>query len=459
MSKDNFLQFPDGFHWGTATSAYQIEGGVNRDGRGKSIWDTFSHTPGKIRHGHTGDVAADHYCRWQDDVNLMAELGYKAYRFSVAWPRIQPAGMGAPNTAGLDFYDRLVDGLLDKGITPFLTLYHWDLPQALQDQGGWANRETAFRFAEYAGLVAERLGDRVLHWTTLNEPFVAAFAGNFLGEHAPGIQDAGVALATVHNLLLGHGLAVPVLRAEAGRPIEAGITLNLTSVHPHSDDPLDHSAAQRYDAVQNRLFLDALMTGKYPDLLLAQFGPLLPPLPAEDFQKFTAPIDFLGINYYNRTVIRHDPDIPLVNFRNENPTGNEYTLLWEIYPQGLYEVLTRVWRDYHPSKLFVTENGAAMPDGVDADGRVRDVRRTRYIRDHLVQCHRAIQEGVPLQGYFAWSLMDNFEWAYGYEMRFWIVYVDFASQQRIVKDSGRWFSEAARRNGFDLHTGTPYFPC
>ncbi len=458
MTSNTFLHFPQNFLWGTATSAYQVEGAVQEDGRGVSIWDTFSHTPGKIHAGDHGDVAADHYHRWPEDVQLMADLGYNAYRFSVAWPRIQPTGSGPANPAGLDFYERLVDRLLSHNIRPFLTLYHWDLPQPLQDQGGWSRRDTAHRFAEYAQLVAARLGDRVDDWITLNEPFVASMAGHFTGEHAPGSQDIMQAIQSAHHLLLAHGLAVPVIRTAAGRPVQVGITLNLTSAHPASDSELDHQAARTFDMVQNRMFLEPVLCGHYPAELMQGFGMFLPPHPPEDLHSMGAPIDFLGVNYYNRTVLRHDPDIPLINFRDVKPEGYEYTSQWEIYPPGLYEVLTRVWNDYHPPRLYVTENGAAMPDALDGDGRVRDVRRTRYLRDHLEQCHRAIAAGVPLQGYFAWSLLDNFEWAYGYEMRFGLVYVDFATQRRTVKDSGRWFSQVARENGFDPQAGAPFFP-
>ncbi len=459
MTDSTFLHFPPGFAWGTATSAYQIEGAVHEDGRGASIWDTFSHIPGKVRCNDTGDVAADHYHRWAEDIQLMADLNHTAYRFSIAWPRIQPTGSGAPNPAGLDFYDRLVDGLLAKSIQPFATLYHWDLPQALQDAGGWANRETALRFAEYCQPVVERLGDRVNHWITLNEPFVSAMAGYFTGQHAPGAQDVGQAFNAAHHLLLAHGLALPVIRAAANRPLQVGITLNLTSVHPASDSDLDQRAAALFDAAQNRLFLEPVLCRRYPQEILQLFSLFLPPIPPEDLDKIGAPIDFLGVNYYNRTVIRHDPDIPLLNFRNVELPGREYTSLWEIYPDGLYEVLTRVWNDYHPPRLYVTENGAAMPDALDADGQVRDYRRARYLRDHLIACQRAIQDGAPLQGYFAWSLLDNFEWAYGYEMRFGLVYVDYATQRRIPKLSAHWYAQAARRNGFDPAANGPYFPC
>ncbi len=458
MTTRSFITFPEGFVWGSATSAYQIEGSFNTDERSLSIWDTFSHTPGKTRNGDTGDVACDHYCRMSDDIQLISDLNHNAYRFSVAWPRIQPAGMGAANPAGLDFYDRLVDGLLAKDIDPYLTLYHWDLPQVLQDAGGWTVRDTALRFADFAEMVARRLGDRVNYWTTLNEPFVAAMAGYFTGEHAPGIQDVTAAVKAVHHLLLAHGYAVPRIRTAAARPVEVGITLNLTSVHSASGAEADRQAARRFDGIQNRMFLDALFCAEYPNDMVELFGPILPPIGADDMSVISAELDFLGVNYYNRTVMRYNPEMFLVNFSDVHPEGHEYTLLWEIYPQGLYETLMRVWNDYHLPKLFVTENGAAMPDGVDADQRIRDVRRTRFLRDHLIQCHRAIQDGAPLKGYFAWSLMDNFEWAYGYEMRFGLVYVDFATQRRMIKDSGYWYRQVIQENGFDPMAGKPFFP-
>lgn len=457
MNQNSFLRFPTGFFWGTATSAYQIEGAWDTDGRGMSIWDTFSRTPKKVHNGHTGDEADDHYNRWQEDVQIMSSMHQNAYRFSIAWPRVQPTGVGAPNQAGLDFYDRLVDGLLANHIQPFVTLYHWDLPQTLQDTGGWTARDTVYRFADFARLVVERLGDRVTKWITINEPFVAAMIGHFTGRHAPGLTDPAAAFSAAHYLLLAHGLSVPVIRSAARQPVDVGITLNLTSVHPASGAEQDRSAARRFDGIQNRLFLDPVFCGAYPNDLMEDFGIFLPKYPTDDMGIISADLDFLGINYYNRTVIRYAPEVPLLKFQDIQPLGNEYTLLWEIYPPGLYEILTRVWNDYHPLKIFVTENGCAMPDGVDADGRVRDLRRTRFLRDHLVQCHRAIDSGVPLKGYFAWSLLDNFEWAYGYDMRFGLVFVDYTSQKRIVKDSGYWYAQTASQNGFDLLQGAPYY--
>lgn len=445
----NFIQFPKDFIWGTATSAYQIEGACQEDGKGLSIWDTFTHQPGKIYRDENGDTAADHYHRWPNDVKIMAELGLNVYRFSISWPRIFPAGNGKLNSPGLDFYDRLVDALLAENIQPYVTLYHWDLPQALQDQGGWVNRDTVYYFADYARTVAERLGDRVSHWITHNEPFVTALAGNYTGEHAPGIQDPQIALQVAHHLLLSHGLAVDSLRAGAGHPIQAGITLNLTPIHPATDTPEDRLAAQHFDGINNRMFLDPLFRQKYPDDILSLFGQLFPQTTPEDLKQISVPIDFLGINYYSRAVARHDADVPVIQASQIQPPGNEYSQMWEIYPPGIYELVTRVWKDYQPAQIFITENGIPVPDGIDFDGRVRDYRRIRYIRDHLIQIHQAIRDGVPIKGYLVWSLMDNFEWAHGYKTRFGLVFVDFDSQKRTIKDSGRWYARVIQQNGFD----------
>lgn len=442
------LRFPDGFTWGAATASYQIEGAVNEDGRGPSIWDTFCRQPGKVWQGHNGDVACDHYHRWKQDIALMAELGLKAYRFSVAWPRILPQGTGAVNAAGLDFYDRLVDALLEHGITPFVTLYHWDLPQALQDKGGWTKRETAEALAEYAGVVAARLGDRVAHWITHNEPAVTILNGHFTGEHAPGKKNPMDAAWAYRNLMVSHGLAVQALRAAAGRPIQAGIVLNCSPVHPATDAPADVKAARRYDGLINRMFLDPVLRGRVPADVQKMFG-LLFRISDDDLRTIATPTDFIGLNYYTRAVVRHDKAVPFVQASEIRPEGSEYSQMWEIYPQGLYELLKRVWLDYKPAHIYVTENGIPVPDTLEPDGRVPDVRRIAYLRDHLAQVHRAIADGVPLEGYFAWSLLDNFEWAHGYRMRFGLTYVDYETQRRIVKDSGRWYAQVIRQNGVE----------
>jgi len=453
MASDGILHFPEGFLWGAATSAYQIEGAWDEDGRGLSIWDVFCRQPGRIRGGENGDLAADHYHRWAEDVALMARLGLKAYRFSVSWPRILPLGAGAPNPAGLSFYDRLVDGLLAHGIEPVLTLFHWDLPQALQDRGGWGSRETALRFAEYAHLVGSRLGDRVGWWITHNEPFVAAAAGHLTGEHAPGLQDPLAALRAGHHLLLSHGLAVEALRAGARRPLRIGIVLNLSPVFPATETEADREAARHLDGALNRMALDPILLGHYPEDILADFAGLFPPPEPGDLERIAAPLDFLGVNYYSRTVVRADPEALLIKAAQIAPEGREYSQMWEIYPEGLYDLLARLWRDYVRSgpgiQIVVTENGIPVPDGLDFDGRCRDLRRIRYLRDHLVQVQRAIEEDVPVTGYFVWSLLDNFEWALGYSMRFGLVYVDFATQARTIKESGHWYSRVVRENGLD----------
>ncbi len=437
--------FPETFTWGVATSAYQIEGAWNKDGKGPSIWDTFSHTPGKVANGETGDVAADHYYRYKDDIRLMAELGIPAYRFSVAWSRILPEGRGKVNPKGLGFYDRLVDELLKHAIEPYVCLFHYDLPQALQDLGGWPERQTAYLFADYARLVVARLSDRVRVWFTHNEPWVSAFAGYFAGEHAPGLRNPAAAMKAFHHLLLSHGLAVEAIRAAARQPVAIGITLNLSPVHPASDSPKDQAAAQRMDVAINRLQLDPLLKGISP---LQDFAPtkvFLKGLMRDgDLEKIRS-LDLLGINYYTRTVVKHDAKFPVVAASLVYPPGNEYSAMWEIYPQGIYELLKRVWDEYHPScQIMVTENGVPVPDGVDFDGRVRDERRIRYLYSHLAQVWRAMEDGVPVGGYFVWSFLDNFEWALGYAPRFGLVYVDYKTQKRLVKDSGFWFSRVVR---------------
>jgi beta-glucosidase len=450
MPNEQFLHFPADFVWGTATSSYQIEGAWDEDGKGPSIWDTFCRQPGKIKGGDTGDVAADHYHRWVGDVAIMADLGLNAYRFSISWPRVLPVGKGRVNPPGLDFYERLVDGLLENGIEPYVTLYHWDLPQALQDEGGWANRDTARYFAEYASVVAERLGDRVTHWITHNEPFVTAMAGHVSGKDAPGVQDPATGLLVAHHLLLSHGYAVEALRDTVSRPLQVGITLDFNPVHPDSDSEEDRRAADRFDAVRNRLFTEPVFLGLYPDDAVELFGPLFPQVEPDDLERIAAPVDFLGVNYYTRAVVRHDPESPYLEAGWVRPEGSEYSEMWEIYPPGLHELLTRLWADYRPANIFITENGVPVPDELDADGRVRDEQRIRYLRDHLAQVHRTISEGIPVRGYFAWSFMDNFEWALGYKMRFGLVYVDYETLERTVKDSGRWYAGVIQENGFAM---------
>jgi len=445
------LTFPDDFIWGAATSAYQIEGAWNEDGKGPSIWDTYCHTPDRIANGDTGDVTVDHYHRYQEDVALMAELGLKAYRFSVAWSRVQPAGKGAANPAGLDFYEHLVDELLAKGIEPYLCLFHYDLPQPLQDKGGWPNRDTAFAFADYARLVTERLGDRVNVWFTLNEPWVSAFAGYFSGEHAPGIKDPPAGFKAIHHLLLAHGLAAEAIRSAARQPVKIGITLNLAPVDAATDSKKDQDAARRIDTVLNRSMLDPLLLGTSPMQEVPAVRLLLTGLIKRGDLKKIRTLDILGINYYTRTVVKYDPDFPVVSASQIYPPGNEYSGMWEIYPEGLYSLLKRVWTDYQPKcEIMITENGVPIADGIDFDGRVRDERRIRYLGNHLGQVHRAVQDGIPVRGYFHWTLMDNFEWAHGFGPRFGLVYVDYRTLRRTIKDSGYWFARVIRENGFEL---------
>ena len=439
--------FPAGFIWGAATAAYQIEGAANEGGRGQSIWDTFSHTPGKITNGDTGDVACDHYHRFLEDIALMRELGLGAYRLSIAWPRIFPSGGGRPNSAGIDFYKRLVEAVRTAGIEPYVTLFHWDLPQTLQDAGGWTNRDTVGRFGEYAHAVAAALGDDVHHWTTHNEPWVFSVLGNLMGLHAPGRRDLAATVQTAHHLLLSHAEAMEAIRAETSAGDQVGITLNLAPVEPSGDSNADAEAAERMDAFLNRWFLDPLFRGSYPDTLLRMLGDMAPPVQANDMARIAAPIDFLGVNYYFRSVVRHDPSVPTTQATMVTPPGRPTTATgWEVYPEGLHDVLMRVHQDYAPVALYVTENGAAFDDRL-IDGRVVDPERQAYLHDHLLQALRAIEAGAPLRGYFAWSLLDNFEWSHGYSKRFGLIYVDYGTQERTIKESGRWYAGVTRENG------------
>jgi beta-glucosidase len=447
--------FPSDFMWGAATSAYQIEGAHDVDGRGESIWDRFCRTPGKVEGGDHGDVACDHYHRWRDDIALMRELGLRAYRFSVAWPRILPTGTGVVNARGLDFYDQLVDGLLSAGITPFVTLYHWDLPQVLEDAGGWPSRTVAEAFVNYADIVTRRLGDRVKHWITHNEPWVVATLGYNEGLHAPGRREPAAALAASHHLLLSHGWAVPVIRQNAPGA-KVGITVNLVPSLPASPSAADYDAFRRYDGTMNRWFLDPLFGRGYPGDVVADHieakalpaysWPLVEP---GDLKAIAEPCDFLGVNYYNRGVIRSQtvPESENLPRTVEVAPASQHTDMgWEVYPDGLGDILMRVHLEYRPQALYVTENGASYSTAPDRDGRVRDVQRTRYFHDHLVSSRRAMLAGVPLAGYFAWSLLDNFEWAWGYRQRFGLTWVDYESQRRVLKDSARWYRKVIDAN-------------
>ena len=456
------LPFPDGFAWSTATASYQIEGAVTEGGRSPSIWDTFSHTPGKIQDGDTGDVADDHYHRYEEDIELMAGLGVGWYRFSLAWPRLQPHGRGPLNEAGVDFYSRLVDALLAKGIQPWVTFYHWDLPQALQDRGGWPERDTAERFREYAAAVYERLRDRVSHWTTLNEPWVSAFIGHATGVHAPGLRDPQAALRAAHHLMLGHGLAIEAMRAQGGPGSRFGITLSLSPTDPASDDPADVDAARRADGLTNRIFLDPLLRGGYPADVLEDVREVTDGAHVRpgDVEHINVPLDFLGVNYYYRTVVRAGAgarDAPSVWVGNGDiePVSRglpQTEMGWEIDPEGIYDLLAGVARNHPGVPLYVTESGAAFADEKGPDGEVHDPARVTYLEAHFRAAHRAIAGGVDLRGYFVWSLMDNFEWSFGYSKRFGLIHVDFETLERTPKDSARWFAGVTRANGLPLVT-------
>jgi beta-glucosidase len=443
------LIFPKGFMWGAATASYQIEGAYDEDGKGESIWDRFSHTPGKVINGDTGNVACDHYHRYAEDVELMKKLGLQTYRFSIAWPRIYPLGKGKVNKAGLEFYSRLVDRLLDAGILPFVTLYHWDLPQALQEIGGWPNRDVAYYFRDYAVTVAEVLGDRVKHWITHNEPWVTAVLGYQMGIHAPGVKDNAASVLAAHNLMLSHGEAVRALRQVIGEDAQLGITLNFSPAYPATDSAEDAAAARKADGFSNRWFLDPIFKSQYPADLLEGWGDLAKKLELADLTTMSVPIDFLGVNYYTRQLVRHDPQAQ-GGVAHLHPEGEYTEMDWEVFPQGLYDLLTRLQRDYNPAALYVTENGAAFKDVLAPGKKVHDERRIEYLKEHFAAAHRAIQDGVKLRGYYVWSLMDNFEWALGYTKRFGIVYVDYQTQARIPKESARWYHGVIQENGLKV---------
>ncbi len=463
------LPFPTGFVWGAATAAYQIEGGAAEDDRTPSIWDTFSRTPGKVRNGDTGDIAADHYHRYRDDVALMAELGLKAYRFSVSWSRVQPTGRGPAVERGLDFYRRLVDELLEAGIAPVATLYHWDLPQELEDAGGWPVRDTAERFGDYAAIMADALGDRVDVWTTLNEPWCSAFLGYGSGVHAPGRTHGPDALRSAHHLNLAHGRAVSAIRSRLGASAKTSVTLNLHQVRPVSQSPADLDAARRIDAVGNRIFTGPILDGRYPADLLEDTAHLVDwdtLVRSGDLAAASAPIDLLGINYYTPTLVsaaveaesaefvrsdahgvsRHSPWPGSEDVVFHLAPGSTTAMGWAVDPSGLYDLVTDVSRRYPRLPLMITENGAAFDDYVSPEGEVLDPERIAYLHGHLDAVRRAIADGADVRGYFLWSLMDNFEWAYGYGKRFGAVYVDFSTQRRIPKASAHWYADTLRHN-------------
>ena len=467
MSLGDPITFPDDFRWGAATAAFQIEGASSEDGRLDSIWDAFARRPGAIWNGDDGSVACDHYHRYRDDVALMKDLGLGTYRFSTSWARVCPDGR-TPNPAGLDFYSRLVDELLGAGITPWLTLYHWDLPQALEEEGGWPSRDTAHRFADYAMVVHDRLGDRVQHWTTLNEPWVSAFLGYAAGVHAPGRTEPVAALRAAHHLLLGHGLAIRALR-ERDPELQLGITLNFTPTAPLDPvSPADVEAARRVDLTANRIFVEPIMTGSYPAEMVADLGDLWPAdlVHDGDLELISADIDVLGVNYYtSEAMTGPDPAVAAVAaeqaraFDAPSPhVGSEHVrtvrrglpvsdMGWEITPDAFRDLLVRLHRDYTGPRgtgLLITENGMARADEVGADGQVHDPERVDYLRAHVRAAAEAMEQGVDLRGYLVWSLLDNFEWAFGYAKRFGVVHVDYDTQVRTPKDSALWWSQLCR---------------
>ena len=430
------------FTWGVATSSYQIEGAATAGGRGPSIWDTFSRVPGAVINGDSGDVACDHYHRYNEDLDLIKWLGVNAYRFSIAWPRIFPQGAGSPNQAGIDFYDRLIDGALERGITPWPTLYHWDLPQALEDKGGWNSRATSERFAEYAHLMAEKFGDRVKNWTTLNEPFCSAWLGYLYGVMAPGIKDLQTAINASHHLLLGHGLATQAIRSVAS-DLRVGIVLNLTPAIPLNEK--DELAAKYADGFDNRWYADPVFKGSYPQDIVEGFGKEVP-IHAGDMQSISAPLDFLGINFYTRQTVTLDESAKPLPYRPVMVDGVERTAMgWEVHPESLTNIIMRVHRDYAPKEIYITENGSAWDDSVIND-KVDDPHRVSYLERHLDAMLAAKAQGAPVNGYFAWSLMDNFEWAFGYSKRFGIVYVEYETQKRIPKSSAYYYRERIKNS-------------
>jgi len=449
--------FPDDFVWGAATSAYQIEGATTTAGRGQSIWDKFAHSPGRVADGTTGDVAIDSYHRYPEDIAVMRQLGISAYRYSISWPRVQPTGDATINQAGIDHYAKFTDALLEAGIDPWITLYHWDLPQSLEDAGGWPARDTAYRFADFAALMHERLGDRVHNWITVNEPWCAAFLGYASGEHAPGRREPAASIAAAHHLMLAHGLATTAMRADRD-DTRIGVGLNFYPIYPASPSEADADAVRRIDGMQNRFFTDAVLRGEYPADVLTDLSAVTPldMIEPDDLKIIGVPIDLLCVNYYSRFTVSGDKNGQAS--ASAAPTdvgsawpGNEHIgfigsdlpltgMGWEIDPGGLREMLTRLSRDYPGIPLVVTENGSAFDDTL-VDGRVADQDRLAYLRDHVDALAQALAADVPLEGYFAWSLMDNFEWAWGYDKRFGLVHVDFDTQQRVIKDSGHWYAD------------------
>jgi beta-glucosidase len=445
------IRFPKNFIWGSATAAYQIEGGYNEDGRGESIWDRYCRMSGNIADGSSGDIACDHYHLYEQDIQLMKYLGLKSYRLSIAWPRIFPDGTGKPNEKGIAFYKNLITLLVKNGIKPAVTLYHWDLPQKLQDIGGWANRQVADYFGQYARYVFKELGDLVPTWITLNEPFCSSFIGYWIGRHAPGYRDYKTAVQAAHNLLLAHGKAVQAYRG-SGFKGEIGITLNMDYVYPKTDSPEDKAAAEMSFATLSRWFADPILKGCYPAEVLECYKTkgVMPEIEAGDMAIIHQPVDFLGLNNYYSVKAEKDDNAWPCGVRNSQ-IGDDFTEMgWGVTPRGLYDLLMRLHRDYDGIKLYITENGAAFRDMVLNSGEVDDSNRKEFLMRYLTEVHHAIQDGVNLHGYYLWSLMDNFEWGFGYTKRFGIVYVDYKTQKRIIKKSGHWYKQVIADNGFEV---------
>ncbi len=439
------IKFPDNFLWGAATASYQVEGYPLENGAGMSTWHTFSHTPGNTVNGDTGDIACDHYHKYSEDITLMKSLGLKAYRFSIAWPRIFPSGTGKVNLKGIDFYDKLIDELLDANIIPFVTLYHWDLPQALQDRGGWANKEIVGWYADYVDFIFQKLGDRVKNWITLNEPWIVSFYGHFYGTDAPGMKNVYTAFTTFHNQLKAHSKAVEIFRQE-NMDGKIGVSLSNNYYKPATTNEEDILATQRMHAFANySLFLDPVFFGRYPKILQNVIETYLPRDYEKDLDEIKREIDFVGINYYRGHSVKYDKS-QFLDAKLMKIGLKETGIGWEIFPRGLYEILNGVQKEYKPKELYVTENGSAFEDKVIND-HVHDDERIEFLRDHLIEANNSIKEGVNLKGYFVWSLMDNFEWAYGYSKRFGIIYVDYKTQKRIVKDSGIYYSKIIKNGG------------
>ncbi len=445
------MSFPKGFLWGTASASFQIEGAWDQDGKGESIWDRFSHTPGKIKKSCTGDVACDFYHRYAEDIRTQAELGLNASRISLSWPRIMPAGKGSINPKGIDFYKRVLDELLARNIEPWVTLYHWDLPQPLEDIGGWPNRDLANYFRDYAAICADYLGDRVGHWMVFNEPWIFTVLGYLQGAHAPGRRDIAAALRAMHVVNLAQGLGVRALREARHKPAAVGTAFSMSSVHPATGSEDDRAAATRWHRFCNLLFLDTVMKGRYPEIDTRRAPEEMFDVRAGDMEIILAPLDFIGINLYSRTVVADDKNRETLNVRQVHPeTKNRTDFGWEVYPAALSEIALSIAKDYPGVPLYITENGCSYGDAPGADGRVRDERRIDFNRRYLAELWRAIQAGADVRGYFHWTLTDNFEWAEGFEQRFGLVYCDFDTQRRYVKDSGRWYSGIARSNALDF---------